>query len=121
MVEVPCAGLAASRRTEKNMEELEAIIACFDSDKDFSIKELLHLDLQFHLAIADCTQNPLTKTLINAITRSYLKEDLKLWNDKNKKEITAFAEKIVESIKLNDSDSAMEAMEKHLNGFLLIS
>lgn len=117
MIEVPCAGIAAERRTEKNLDKLRSIINIINSDIEYEIQELMQIDLEFHLAIAECTQNPMAKTIINAITKSFLESNMN-WNDKNKKMITANAENIVEAISTKDSKTAREEMEKHIINFL---
>jgi GntR family transcriptional regulator, transcriptional repressor for pyruvate dehydrogenase complex len=77
----------------------------------------MQIDLEFHLAIANCTQNPLAKTIITAITKSYLESNMN-WDDKNKKMITANAEKIVDAITKKDSETARLEMDKHIINFL---
>ena len=51
MIEIPCAGLAAERRTPENVLKLREFIGAENKCGD-DIQELLELDLQFHLAIS---------------------------------------------------------------------
>lgn len=117
MIEIPCAGFAAIRRTEKNIIELNKVMNLLNNSTQFSLHEVLQLDLKFHLTIAECTQNPLAKTLIEAITRSYIETD-EYWKDKRGGSVTANAEKIVAAIIKGDAEAAEREMERHLSYFL---
>lgn len=117
MVEIPCAALAAIRRTEQHLVELNKIKKQIEEGRDLNTKELLQLDLQFHLSIANCTRNPLLNTVINAMTRSYL-ESINIWNDENKLTIIENSAEVIEAIMDGDEISAEKEMEKHLNHFL---
>lgn len=116
MIEVPCSGFAAERRTEENLEALEKIKKQIDSTKEDDIKKLLELDLNFHLVIAESTQNPLTKTIINAITKSFLESNLKSYKSKNT--ITANMDKVIDAIAEQDAKAARHEMERHIEYFL---
>lgn len=117
MIEIPCASLAAERRTDKNIEDLKHINNLINSEKVYNTEELLQLDLRFHLSIAESTQNPLVKPIINAITKSFLESNQ--WNNENKTIITANTDKVIEAISKKDSKSAEIEMEKHMNYFLI--
>ena len=116
MIEIPCAGLAAERRTPENVLKLREFIGAENKCGD-DIQELLELDLQFHLAISECTQNPLAKTLVNAISRSFQESEID-WDIQTKWKVNTNMESIIEAISTHNSALAMEEMEKHLSNFL---
>ena len=116
MIEIPCVGLAAERRTPENLLKLQEFIGAENKCGD-DIQEVLELDLQFHLAISECTQNPLAKTLINAISRSYIESELD-WDRQTKWKVNSNMDSIIEAISKQDSAMAISEMEKHLNYFI---
>ncbi|CAM4204394.1 FadR/GntR family transcriptional regulator [Lacicoccus alkaliphilus] len=117
MIEIPCAGLAAEKRTKENIEKLEEIGRLMQSPANCSLQETLDLDLKFHMAIAECTQNPLAKNIINAITKSYLDSNME-WHIENKHYITERTGDILTAIKQQDVEGAKAAMENHMSNFL---
>lgn len=117
MIEIPCAGIAAEKRTEENLETLEEISGLIQSPTNHTLQEILDIDLKFHMAIAECTQNPLAKNIIHAITKSYIDSNLE-WHIENKNYITDRTEDILTAIKIQDVDGARTAMENHMNNFL---
>lgn len=118
LIEIPCAGLAAERRTENDLEKLQMMKSQLNDCDKLSMQEILHLDLRFHMSIADCTQNPLTKTIINAITKSYL-ESSEDFNDENKMFIVANSTEVIDAVIAGDVKAAEREMEKHMNYFLI--
>lgn len=116
MVEIPCAGYAAERRTSENLESLERIYDQITNTLDEDREKLLELDLEFHLVIAESTQNPLATTFVNAMARSFLEADLT--SHKNKQMIIGNLDKVLEAIAKQDCEATKSSMEKHLASFL---
>ncbi len=61
-LEVPCAGLAAKRRTEEDLAELARIVDEFEAEGDPLRR--VRIDSRFHVALAHATGNPLYARLI---------------------------------------------------------
>ena len=93
------------RRTPENLLKLQEFIGAENKCGD-DIQEVLELDLQFHLAISECTQNPLAKTLINAISRSYIESELD-WDRQTKWKVNSNMDSIIEAISKQDSAMAI--------------
>jgi len=116
MIEVESAALAAERRNERNVEEFRKIIHIMNNFEVYSTEELLNTDLHFHLTVAECTHNPLIKTIINAVTKSYMnREDW--WIQDKTPLILDNVEKVIYAIRDKDAHTAKIEMEKHMNNF----
>ncbi len=106
------ASMAAESASQKNIEELkyweEKSKELFLSGKNY-----LPADQQFHLAIANCTQNRVISILIPAITYS-----IHLFGKMNRKVMRLEAvnthHQIVKAIEEKDSEAAYRAMVAHL-------
>jgi DNA-binding FadR family transcriptional regulator len=61
-LEVPCAGLAARRRSEEDLAELARIVDEFEAEDD--PRRRVRIDSRFHVALARATANPLYARLI---------------------------------------------------------
>lgn len=61
-LEVPCAGLAAKRRSEEDLAELARIVEEFEAEDD--PRRRVRIDSRFHVALARATGNPLYARLI---------------------------------------------------------
>lgn len=116
MIEIPCAALAAERRTAEDLAELER---CLPDASVLTkpVKEILDADAQFHLKIAESTHNPLAKTLLSALILSYYQIPVEV-NKHEKKYIIADLPELFMAIKEQDQEKAKQCMEKHLNYFV---
>jgi DNA-binding FadR family transcriptional regulator len=61
-LEVPCAGLAAKRRSKDDLAELARIVEEFEAEND--PRRRVRIDSRFHVALARATGNPLYARLI---------------------------------------------------------
>lgn len=116
MIEIPCASLAAERRTEEDLKELEA---CLPDPAILSrpLTEILDADARFHIKMAECTHNPLAKTLLSALILSYYKIPLEL-SKHEKQYIIAELPDLFQAIKEQNPEKAMTCMENHLKYFV---
>ncbi|NHC43126.1 FadR family transcriptional regulator [Bacillus sp. MM2020_1] len=110
MIEIPSAGLAALRRTEKDLVFLESCLNEFRS-KDLSVQEMLQIDTSVHFLLAKCTHNPLTEAIMNAIILTYQKNTPP---EEDKKYILIGLSDVIEAILDKDEAKAIKAMEDHL-------
>lgn len=118
-VEIEAAGLAAIRRSPaqeetilERFDELEALIA---ADKPTS-----KADLEFHLAIADASNNPRFREFLEMMGRNVIPR-ASLQEGKAEKTATIYLDhiqkehqRIAEAISAQDEDGAREAMRQHL-------
>lgn len=116
MVEIPCAALAAERRTEEDLEQLEE---CLPDANILTkrVQDILDADKQFHMKLAECTHNPLAKTILSALILSYDKIPLEI-NKHDKKCIIAALPDLFTAIKEQNPEKARQSIENHLNHFV---
>ncbi|NHC43282.1 FadR family transcriptional regulator, partial [Bacillus sp. MM2020_1] len=112
MIEIPSAGLAALRRTKKDLIFLESCLNEFRS-KDLSVQEMLQIDTSVHFLLAKCTYNPLTEAIMNAIILTYQKNTPNI-PEEDKKYILIGLSDVIEAILDKDEAKAIKAMEDHL-------
>lgn len=120
-VEETAAGLAAARRDEEDIAQLEAI------SEEFRLARVENRlarseDYQFHLAIAQATKNPLIKAFFEQFNRNVIPRAklIKLdvdqgESDKYLARVESEHAEIVEAIKAGDSEAAKRAMHLHLS------
>ena len=117
ILEFHIAQLAAKRAQQHNLEELQYWATKSDAGK---ISENIKINLNFHLAIANATQNialvELVKSLKNAIIKSRFLSDGPLSDDKIYTQAKSEHVGIYKAIFDGDSELAGMLMKKHLKG-----
>lgn len=118
ILETELAGLAAERATLQDVAVLRDLIAKGEEKMSGDRREYSEVDLDFHLAVANCSQNKLLPRLLMDI-RGLLVE----WIAKSQ-ELPGLIEnahqqhtQIFESIAQHDSHSARREMQAHLETF----
>lgn len=113
-LEVPAARLAAERRTDADVGKLAAILARMEDTDDPAKRN--KLDADFHIAIAQAGENPLTVKLIEDL-RSILEAHSLAAAAMPNRRSGALAEHrtIYEAIVRKDPNAAAAAMSAHLN------
>lgn len=118
ILETELAGLAAERATRKEIALLKELLAKGEAALTADRKTFSEIDLQFHLAVANCSQNNLLPRLLLDI-RGLLVE----WIAKSQ-ELPGLMEnahqqhgRIVESIARCDAHAARKEMQEHLETF----
>ena len=116
-IEVPAAGLAALRRSDENLAQLQQFADEYARQADATTDHYPRTDLEFHLQIARSTQNPLFRALLNVISRYVIEVQVQSWGsglpvawDRAKR--AHFA--ILDAIRDRDPDRARVEMEAHL-------
>lgn len=68
-LEIPLAGIAAQRATQSNLEEMRSLLSRMEDliGDETAYIHYIQIDLEFHLAIARATQNPLFILLIKPV------------------------------------------------------
>lgn len=115
MIEIPCAELAAKRRTTQDIEELEKLLPPADILTK-SVSEIFEADANFHIKLAECTHNPLAKTLVESLVYAYFKLDIFISEQEKKKIIEGLPE-LFEAIKSGDELEAKKKMIEHMEYF----
>jgi GntR family transcriptional regulator, transcriptional repressor for pyruvate dehydrogenase complex len=112
-IEVPAAGLAASRRTEEQLERLRTLVSAMDVVNDPA--EWVRLDGEFHLCIARSSGNVVFASVVDDI-REALAEQSKLLNTIPRRREASGAEHraIVDAIAEGSPERASAAMADHL-------
>jgi len=112
IIEIPSAGLAALKRTEKDLIFLNNCLAEIRQD-NLTVEEMLKIDSSVHYLLAKCTYNPLTEAIMNAIIMTYQKHSPNI-QDEDKKYILIGMTDVIEAIIAQDEIRAKKAMEEHL-------
>ncbi|MDN3436835.1 FCD domain-containing protein [Planococcus sp. APC 3900] len=115
MIEVPCAALAANNRTEEDLKELEMLLPNSEV-LTRSVPEIFEADAKFHIKLAECTHNPLAKTLVESLVYAYFKLDIFI-SEAEKKSILEGLPEIFEAVKSGDETRARNSMERHMEHF----
>jgi GntR family transcriptional repressor for pyruvate dehydrogenase complex len=118
MLESHTAYLAASKGTAADLERTEAAVRLMEACLDDPARFLEH-DLQFHVAIAEATQNSILQNLLST-TRGYLqawiRETLARPDRARKRAKLSVAEhkRILQALKNRDAETARAAMAAHI-------
>lgn len=113
VLETLCASLAAKVCTDSDIERLREINSRVSKSKgDLTLRAVT--DMEFHVAIAEITENPLLSMMLEALAslmRPIIINNLKNIDNDNG---DLFHEKIIEAIESGDKNRASEIMRKHL-------
>ncbi|MCU1491061.1 MAG: hypothetical protein JWM85_2466, partial [Acidimicrobiaceae bacterium] len=112
-LEVPCAGLAAQRRTEADLEELGRIVAEFEAEADPGRR--VRIDSRFHVAVARATGNPLFGRLVEDLRSAVEEQSLAVSLAPGRRaEATSEHRELFEAILASDFEAAEKLMSSHL-------
>ncbi|WP_223595107.1 FadR/GntR family transcriptional regulator [Neobacillus bataviensis] len=119
IIEVGTAGAAAKKRTDHHLKNM--VSALKDMSEAQGNEELGEkADLQFHLAIAEASQNPLLLSLMNHVSDlmgETMKETRRVWLYSKQTTLERLYEEhvaIYEAIRDENEDGAKQSMFKHL-------
>lgn len=109
--------LAASRITDEELSDLNEILTIAELSTDEN--QLVDLDVKFHYKIAQCSQNFLLQSILNAISsliESSIQDTRKniLIEEVHKKNITLQHREIFKALENRNSNEAEAAMKTHL-------
>jgi DNA-binding FadR family transcriptional regulator len=114
MIEPQSARLAAQRAREEDVRKIMEILHHMEASRTDS-QEWTDADLQFHLAIASATQNPLLSSILDPLTGPLKRVIAAGHSDPSGTQAGLEAHRrIVEAIRDKDGDSAYQAMLEHL-------
>ena len=114
IIEPEIAALAASRATEEHIAAMREAVTTMDTalqDPDAFIEA----DLDFHLALAEATQNALIPTLIDSIVDLLREQRARIFRvDGGPQRGQYHHKRILDTIVRRDPEAAREAMRAHL-------
>jgi GntR family transcriptional repressor for pyruvate dehydrogenase complex len=108
--------LAALRRTDDEMAQIDRLVAEFRRQVDGQLDGTIATDIAFHLAIAEATHNPLFPTVLRAISEfvKYVQTISCTNNPVRQARALQAHESIAEAIRDRDAERARVEMESHL-------
>jgi len=116
LLELKAAGLAAIRRTDENLQKIEAALNAFEK-KVLNGEDAVQEDLLFHLAIASASGNSTLNTLMLHITPGIITNFKKYHVCDEGKALLGIKEhrEIFEAIKNQNSVEARKKLKVHFN------
>lgn len=119
MIEIEAAGLAAARRTEEQLEALEAAYDRMSGTEKWA-ESGIDADLEFHRRLAEATGNPYIVTFLSFVSQHMRETIMEARRKHEMSEIveTTLAEHLVilDAVRASACDSAREAMRQHIMG-----
>ena len=114
MLEPPIAAMAAARAEREHLAAMEAAIATMDAsmgDPDAFVEA----DLEFHLALAEATQNDILLILLDTIIGILREQRMRIFQVEGGPHRGQFHHRrILEAVARHDVEGARAAMEAHL-------
>ena len=118
IIEPWCAALAAERRTEADLRELERINAHMEAVLP-NLDAYLEANVAWHMAVADASHNELLAALMHALSRAVLRQTG--GEHVNPIEVRTSAVRahahILEAIQKGDTEAARRRMSRHVHTF----
>lgn len=115
ILEESIVSFAVDRATKEQIELLETIVEQMSNEIEYS-NEFTKLDLEFHISLAKCTNNPLFLELMNSLY-VILDESIKVlmvMYPQTKEIVIRQHTQIIAAIKNKDKTLAKQLMHKHL-------
>lgn len=113
MLEVEIAGLAARRATEEHIAAMQDAVAAMDSAMD-DADAFCEADLDFHLALAQGTQNALIPMLIDPVVDLLRWQRMRIYARGGAARGQYGHKRILDAVVRHDPEAACEAMRAHL-------
>lgn len=115
LLEVPIAGLAATRRTDENLQTLSDLLEDMKSYAG-SPHEFNKADTEFHWELARATGNPVLAVLIQLVVAQILESAAEMWRYHNEHSIAiGLHADILERVRAQDVEGTKAAMKRHLD------
>ncbi|MFC1437787.1 FCD domain-containing protein [Streptacidiphilus sp. N1-10] len=121
-IEPTCAALAAKRRTNADLADLDAAHADL-VDAGADLPRFLRANIRWHNAVAKAGDNELLIGFMSALSQAiYSATDLEQFLDADIRGVTARAHaKVTEAIRKQDAPAAMRRMTRHVCGFATVA
>lgn len=108
--------LAALRRTDDEMAEIDRLVGEFRRQEEGKLEGAIATDVAFHMAVARATHNPLFPTVLRAVSEfvKYVQTISCTNNPTRRARAVQAHESIAEAIRDRDAERARVEMESHL-------
>ena len=118
-MEINAAKLAAERRTERDIVEMQEALSEYDARINIS-KQAIEEDMLFHLKLAAATKNTVIESMIIILIPDLIKVKNMVDNDicKDKNYTIGQHHKILDAVIARDARAAGDAMSEHLKEFM---
>ena len=113
MLEPQIAAQAAIRATEDQIAVMQAAVTAMDAALH-DAKIFIEADLDFHLALAEATQNALVPTLLDFIVALLREQRTRIFVEGGAERGQLHHKRILAAVKVRNADAAREAMQDHL-------
>lgn len=114
IIEPEIAAMAATRITDEYIAAMQEAMDKMEASID-DVEEFVEADLDFHLALAEATQNPIIPALLDPIIDLMREQRILITLVKGVAEHGQYNHKIIiDAVKRRDPDAAREAMRHHL-------
>jgi GntR family transcriptional repressor for pyruvate dehydrogenase complex len=115
-VESQTAALAARLHTDEDAAALRRLLSRFKAELRAEVEEAVETDLEFHVAIARATRNPLFEVLMRTLAELVKHVQVRSCKDDpvRRRRAADAHEAITEAILARDADRARAEMEAHL-------
>ena len=114
IIELYSTGIAAARRTEAELERLQACHR--ELAGAGTVDEMLEADTAFHRIIAETSGNPILTSLLGLVSGPTIRA--RIWRNQDRGEVCAEHEAILAGIVARDVEAAKHAMWTHISGVL---
>lgn len=117
-VEPVCAGLAAERRTEEELAELEEITEVVERSLD-DVPRFLTENVNWHMTVARLSHNELLSAFMHALSSAVrAATDVENFNSQAVREGALHAHRaIFEAVRAGDASRARTVMERHVHAY----
>jgi GntR family transcriptional repressor for pyruvate dehydrogenase complex len=120
-LEIDSARLAAERRTEEDIKQMQNALAEFDlkiNQGQFATEE----DMLFHIKLASAAKNPVLESMLIILIPNLIKINEILDKDISRKRTLTLQEhhQILAAVIKQDAEAAADAMTKHLSDMMVI-
>ncbi len=114
IIEPEIAALAAARASQEHISAMQEAVSIMDRSLD-DANAYIEADLDFHLALAEATQNVLILTLIDSIVDLLREQRLRIFHvDGGPQRGQIYHKRILDAVMRRDATAACEAMQAHL-------
>ncbi|WP_158021919.1 FadR/GntR family transcriptional regulator [Flammeovirga pacifica] len=120
LLEVKIAGLAAQRRTDKDLQFAENAMEEYERAVLNNTEDISEKDFMFHLSLSNCSKNSTLKSLLMTITPEILNhfERERVCSKESRFEAVNEHRALFNAIKDGNENKAQKIMEAHLNPIL---